>query len=118
MTRPDPSTNADIKERINTLTSSYTIPQNRLKILLDQAQSSKVSITKPRPLFPPISNRILLAGFLMLWLKRSIVPTLPHEVIVTDVVYSAVLLAYDRNIALLPAMVGSERASGIDPDIL
>ena len=32
------------------------------------------------------------------------VPTLPHEVIVADVVYPAVLLAYGRPIALLPAM--------------
>ena len=32
-------------------------------------------------------------------------PTLPHEVIVADVVYPAVLLAYGRSIALLPAMV-------------
>ena len=41
----------------------------------------------------------------MLWLKRCVVPTLPHEVIVADVVYPAVLLAYGRSIALLPAMV-------------
>ena len=40
----------------------------------------------------------------MLWLKRCVVPTLPHEVIVADVVYPAVLLAYGRPIALLPAM--------------
>ena len=32
-------------------------------------------------------------------------PTLPHEVIVADIVYPAVLLAYGRSIALLPAMV-------------
>ena len=41
----------------------------------------------------------------MLWLKRCVVPTLPHEVIVADVVYPAVLLAHGRSIALLPAMV-------------
>ena len=33
------------------------------------------------------------------------VPTLPHEVIVADVVYPAVLLAYGKSIALLPAIV-------------
>ena len=33
------------------------------------------------------------------------VPTLPHEVIVADVVYPTVLLAYGKSIALLPAMV-------------
>ena len=41
----------------------------------------------------------------MLWLKRCVVPTLPHEVIVADVVYPTVLLAYGRSIALLPVMV-------------
>jgi len=41
----------------------------------------------------------------MLWLKRCVVPTLPHEVIITDVVYPAVLLAYEKSIFLLPAMV-------------
>ena len=41
----------------------------------------------------------------MLWLKHCVVPTLPHEVIVADVVYPAVLLAYGKSIALLPAMV-------------
>ena len=41
----------------------------------------------------------------MLWLKRCVVPTLPHEVIVADVVYSTVLLAHGKSIALLPALV-------------
>ena len=41
----------------------------------------------------------------MLWLKRCVVPTLPHEVIVADVVYPAVLLAHGNPIALLPAVV-------------
>jgi len=34
------------------------------------------------------------------------VPTLPHEVIVVNVVYPAVLLAFGQSIALLPTMVG------------
>jgi len=42
----------------------------------------------------------------MLWLKQCVMPTLPHEVIVADVVYPAVLLAFDRGIALLPLMMG------------
>ena len=33
------------------------------------------------------------------------VPTLPHEVIVADVVYLTVLLAHERSISLLQAMV-------------
>jgi len=40
----------------------------------------------------------------MLWLKRCVVPTLPHEVIIADVVYPTVLLAYGKSIALLPVM--------------
>jgi len=46
-----------------------------------------------------------LAGFLMLWLKQCVMLTLLHEVIVADVVYPAILLAFGRNIALLLAMV-------------
>ena len=33
-------------------------------------------------------------------------PTVPHEVIVVNVVYSAVLLVFGQNIALFPVMVG------------
>jgi len=40
-----------------------------------------------------------------MWLKQCVVPTLPHEVIVADVVYFVVLLAFGRGIALLPTMV-------------
>jgi len=46
----------------------------------------------------------MLAGFLMLWLKQCVVPMLPHEVIIANVVYLAVLLAYGKSIALLPMM--------------
>jgi len=53
-----------------------------------------------------ISNRALLAEFLMLWLKCCVMPTLSHEVIVADVVYPTVLLAFGRGISLLPTMVG------------
>ena len=42
----------------------------------------------------PISDKALLAGFLMLWLKKCVVPTRPHESITVDMVYPAVLLAY------------------------
>jgi len=41
----------------------------------------------------------------MLWLKRCVVPTLPHEVIVIDVMYPEVLLAHGKSISLLQAMV-------------
>ena len=48
----------------------------------------------------------------MLWLKRCVVPTLLYEVIIADVVYPVVLLAYGKSIALLPAMV-AEIQSGL-----
>jgi len=41
-----------------------------------------------------IFNRALLVGFLILWLKRCVVPILFHEVIVANVVYPIVLLAF------------------------
>ena len=38
--------------------------------------------------------------------EACVVPTLPHEVIVANVVYPAVLLAHEKSIDLLPVMVG------------
>ena len=52
-----------------------------------------------------MSDRILLEGFFMMWLKRCVMLMLPHVVIIANVVYPAVLLAYGKSIALLPAMV-------------
>nr|ABD63197.1 hypothetical protein 20.t00049 [Asparagus officinalis] len=54
----------------------------------------------------PISNAALLAGFLMLWLKRCVVPTRPVDALAIEVVYPAVLLAHGRPVSLLSAMVG------------
>ena len=56
-----------------------------------------------------MSDRAPLAGFLILWLKRCVVPTLPYGVIVTDVVYPAILHAHGKSIALLPIMVAGSR---------
>jgi len=53
----------------------------------------------------PKSDQALLAGFLMLWLKRCMVPTLPHEVIVAIVVYPMAQIAHGKSISLLQAMV-------------
>ena len=53
----------------------------------------------------PMSDRALLTGFLMLWLKRCVVPTLPYEVMVADMVYPTILLAHGKFIALLPVMM-------------
>jgi len=101
LTRLTSSKDAEIKEKISASTSSYTTelaedtfrPGTFFKSFHYQAKT-------------PISNRALLAGFLMLWLKRCVVPTLSHEVIVADVVYPIVLLAFGWNIALLPTMMG------------
>ena len=75
---------------------------------------SNEDIFKPDTLFEsfhrqgqtPISNKALLEGFLMLWLKKCVVPTLPHKAIMIDVVYPAVLLAHGRPLGHFPAMVG------------
>jgi len=42
----------------------------------------------------------------MLWLKWCVVATLPHEVIVADIVYPTILLVYGRSLGLLSAKVG------------
>ena len=42
----------------------------------------------------------------MLWLKLYVVPTLPHEVVVADMVYPVVLLVHGRSLSLLSTMVG------------
>ena len=52
-----------------------------------------------------MSDRALLAGFLMLWLKLCVMSMLLHEVIIADVVFPVVLLAHGKFIALLLAMV-------------
>ena len=91
-----PYTDEKITERI----SSYTIESNE-----DTFKSDMVFESFHHQAQIPISDRALLAGFLMLWLKRCVVPTLPHEVIVADVVYPVVLLAHRKSIALLPVMM-------------
>jgi len=95
-----PCTDEKIAERINVSTSSYTIESNEDTFKPDTVFESFHHQTRIL-----ISDRALLAGFLMLWLKCCVVPTLPHEVIVPDVVYPAVFLANGKSIALLPAMV-------------
>ena len=50
-------------------------------------------------------DRALLAGFLMLWIKRCVVPTLPYEVLIANVVYPTILLSYGRSLSMLPEMV-------------
>src|SRR5436853_1059345 len=51
-----------------------------------------------------ISRRALMAGFLMLWLKRCI---LPAEKISANVILPAVLLCFNHSVALLPALIAN-----------
>ena len=95
-----PTTEEVIAERISASTSSYTTESNEDTFKLDTVFKSfhhQVKIL--------ISDRALLVGFLMLWLKQCVMSTLRHEVIVADVVNLAVLLAHGKSIYLLPAMV-------------
>ena len=101
LTRLALSTDVEIKERISASTSSCTTKSAEDTFRLGTIFKSFHYQAKT-----PISNRALLAGFLMLWLKRCVVPTLSHEVIVADVVYPIVLLAFGWSIALLPTMMG------------
>jgi len=101
LTRLTLSTDAEIKERINASTSSYTTES-----VEDTLRSGTVFESFYHQAKTPIFNRALLARFLMLWLKRYVVLTLSHEVIMVDVVYPAVLLAFGQSIALLSTMVG------------
>lgn len=52
-----------------------------------------------------VSDRGLIARFLMLWLKKCIVPHLPKEAITIDIVYKAVLLTHGCSLGLLLAKV-------------
>jgi len=85
MSRLAPNTDEEIFKRISASTSSYTTESNEDTFKPDMVIESfhhqaKVSM----------SNWALLAGFLMVWLKRCAVPTLPYEVIIADVVYLAI----------------------------
>jgi len=95
-----PYTDEEIAERINASISSYMTESNEDTFKPDTAFESFHYQARI-----PISDRTLLAGFLILWLKRCVVPTLSHEVIVADVVYLAVLLVHGKLISLLQAMV-------------
>ena len=94
-----PCTDEEIAKRISASTSLYTTESNK-----DTFKPDMVFKSFHYQARIPKSDRALLAGFHMLWFKCCVVPTLPHEVIVVDVAYPAVLLAYGKSIALLPAI--------------
>ena len=89
LTRLASSTDAEIKERISASKSFYTI-----ELAEDTFRLGTVFESFQYQVKTPISNRSLLARFLILWLKQYVVLTLSHEVIVADVVYTAVLLVF------------------------
>jgi len=95
------SIDTEITERISESVTSYTTESNE-----DTFKPDTIFDSFHHQARIAISNRALLAGFLMLWLKRYVVPTPLHEVNVNDIVYPALLLSYGRPLSLLPAMVG------------
>lgn len=52
-----------------------------------------------------VSDRALIAGFLMLWLKHYIISSLCHDAITIEVVYLAVLLVHGKPLGLLLVML-------------
>jgi len=81
--------NKEINERISTAVSSYTTESNE-----DTFKPDMVFESFRHQAENPISDRAMLAGFLMLWLKKCIMPMPPHEVLALDVVYPVLLLAH------------------------
>ena len=105
MSRLAPSNGREIAERISASNSSYITESNENTFKPDTTFESFHHQAKI-----PISDQALLVGFLTLWLKRRVVPTLPYEV-VTDVVYPAILLAHGKSISFLPAIVAGIQSS-------
>lgn len=56
---------------------------------------------------PPISNKAFVTSFLMIWLKRCILPSPPNEVIQMEAIWPAVCLAFGKPLALVPTMVAN-----------
>ena len=52
-----------------------------------------------------MSRKALLAGFLLVWLKRCVVPSSFSDVVLPTVLLPAVCLVCGRSLGLLPAMV-------------
>ena len=83
------STNEEIKERIFVVVSSYTTESNE-----DTFHPDTVFESFHHQMKVPITDKALLAKFLMLWLKRCVMSTLPYEVLTVDIIYPVVLLAH------------------------
>ena len=62
----------------------------------------------------PISRKALLAGFLSVWLKKYVIPSPPHDRILSWVLLPAVYLAHSKPLGLLLAMVcGIQHGLGV-----
>jgi len=53
----------------------------------------------------PMSRKVLLAGFLSVWLKRCVVLSPSSDVVLPTVLLSAVRIVHGRSLGLLPVMV-------------
>ena len=53
----------------------------------------------------PIFRQALLAGYLLAWLKRCVIPLPPHDGIMSLVILPAVQLVHRHSLGLLPTMV-------------
>ena len=80
--------------------SSYTTESNEDTFKADTVFESFLHQAKIL-----ISDRALLAGFLMLWLKRCVMPTLRYDVLTADIIYPTVLLSHGQPLGLLSAML-------------
>jgi len=53
----------------------------------------------------PMSRKVMLAGFLSVWLKRCVVPSHFSDVILSTILLPAIRLVHGRSLGLLQAMV-------------
>ena len=53
----------------------------------------------------PISQKALLAGFLLVWLKRCVMPSPSSDAILPTTLLPTVHLVHGRSLGLLPAIV-------------
>lgn len=55
----------------------------------------------------PLSEHAFLVGFLMIWLRCCVIPSLTHDALTVDLVYPDVQIACGMRLALLPRMVAN-----------
>ena len=55
----------------------------------------------------PMSRKVLLAGFLSVWLKKCVISSPPHDEISSMAIFLAIQVVHGRALGLLPAMICS-----------